>query len=395
MSSGGGAVRQLERRIGRFYLAACAAVFLIVSCSFLALQYVRATGEAESACENIARVALDEMSSRGAGEVVAFMEDEALSDGSVRIAKGDGTTLASVGDRAPWDIAVQLQGTSSDGTPFSVEASYHRPLPVSPEDGALFAVTAVLAAAFALATRGPLVRSATGPVSEALAQQRDFVAAASHELKSPLSVIALDLGAMAAASEDAERVARLAGEGMAECGRTASLVEDLLALATGDAAGWTLSRARCDASDVFIEAFEQIEGKAASSGTSVEPSLPEDGRALAVDADKAKLVQALRAVLENALDFAPRGTAVGFSLADRSGQAVFAVSDKGPGILDEHKERIFERFFQADPSRTERAHHGLGLSIAREIAEAHGGTLRALDNPGGGALLELAIPLAR
>ena len=86
---------------------------------------------------------------------------------------------------------------------------------------------------------------------------------------------------------------------------------------------------------------------------------------------------------------------MGFSLADRSGQAVFAVSDKGPGILDEHKERIFERFFQADPSRTERAHHGLGLSIAREIAEAHGGTLRALDNPGGGALLELAIPLAR
>ncbi|RDB64305.1 hypothetical protein C1878_00085 [Gordonibacter sp. 28C] len=391
----GGAVRDLERRIGRLYLAACAVVFLITACSFLVIQHARALGEAEAACANIARLALTEMSSGGTDAVLSLMEGDGMAECSVRIVKSDGTVLVSVGESRPWDVVVGIQGTSADGTPLSAEVSYRRPAAVSAGDAALFAAAAAVAAAFAFATRGPLVRRATGPVDEALARQREFIAAASHELKSPLSVITLDLEAISTSPANPGRVAELAREGMAECRRTADLVEDLLALAAGDAAGWTLNRVRCDAAAIFVDAFEQIESKAAAAGTAVTPSLPEEEREIVVDADPAKVAQALRAVLENALDHAPKGTPVGFSLIARPGQAAFSVSDEGAGVPDELKERIFERFYRADPSRGSRAHHGLGLSIAREIAEAHGGSLRALDNPGGGAVFELTIPLAR
>ena len=391
----GGAGARLSARIGRMYLAACAAVLLIASISFFAIQHYRALSEAEAAGANLARVACDEIFRNGIEAGVSYFQDGGLDDCTLRVSADDGTVLASVGERRADDVTAGLWGKTQEGLPLYVEVGYRRP-PVITSDGALLVAAAVAAAmAFAFLTRKPLVRRAIEPAEIALAHQRDFVAAASHELKSPLSVVALDLEAISAASNDADRVLQLSEEGLRECKRLSDLIEDLLALAAGDAEGWRLERSRCDAVDILIDAYEQMEGKAESLGIEIKLKLPPESDAFPVEADSSRVSQALRALLENALDYSPQNGSVELALSAEQGSAVFQVSDKGPGVPDDLKARVFDRFYRASAARDSRTHHGLGLSVAKEIAEAHGGLIRILDNPGGGATFALSIPLSK
>lgn len=388
-----GTAKRLGVRIGRMYVAACAAVLLIASASFFAIQHSRAVSEAEAASSNLARVACDEIFRNGIDAGVSYFQGSGLGDCSLRILSSDGIVLAAVGERREGDVTAGLQGETREGLPLYVEVGYRRP-PVVTANGALLVVAAGAAAmAFAFLTRRPLVRRAVEPAESALARQRDFVAAASHELKSPLSVVALDLEAISAEPGDAGRVLQLSEEGLRECKRLSGLIEDLLALASGDAEGWRLERSRCDAVDILIDAYEQMEAKAESLGIEIELKLPPEGDAFPVDADSSRVSQALRAILENALDYSPRNGSVGLGLSAEQGNAVFRVSDKGPGVPDDLKARIFERFYRASAARDSRTHHGLGLSVAKEIAEAHGGSIEVLDNLGGGATFALSIPL--
>ena len=79
-------------------------------------------------------------------------------------------------------------------------------------------------------------------------------------------------------------------------------------------------------------------------------------------------------------------------LEQRNGQTIFQVCDNGPGIPDEQKDRIFDRFFRGERSRNQSGHFGLGLSIASEIIQAHGGSIRVEDAPGGGAMFIFSLP---
>ena len=391
----GGAVRALGSRIGRLYLAACAVVYLIASGSFLVVQHARAVAEAEAACANLSRVVLDEIGRSGCAAAGVMFERKAMRDATLRVTSSGGVTLASEGDRLESDLTAGAWGEAgADGLVY-VEVGYRRPALAEPGDLLMIAAGGILAGAFALLTRGPLVRSATAPVEGSIVRQREFIAAASHELKSPLSVVMLDLEAIRASNGDAGRVELLTKEGARECSRMAGLVEDLLALASGDTEGWELRLVRCDAAEIILDAYEQMEDKAASMGRPIEVSLPAGDDEATVLADPARAAQALRALIENALEYAPEGTPVGVALSVSRGQAVLSVSDRGPGVPDDLKERIFDRFYRADPAGSDRDHHGLGLAIAREIAEGHGGSLKVRDNTGGGAVFELSLPLAR
>jgi len=104
------------------------------------------------------------------------------------------------------------------------------------------------------------------------------------------------------------------------------------------------------------------------------------------------LPQLLGNVLDNALSFSPPGGAVKVELAREEGFARVRVDDQGPGIPEAHRERIFDRFFSWRPSEGKEGHSGLGLAIARAIAEGYGGSIRAGERPGGGARLEVRLP---
>jgi signal transduction histidine kinase len=106
--------------------------------------------------------------------------------------------------------------------------------------------------------------------------------------------------------------------------------------------------------------------------------------------DRHRIVQLLSNLVANALKFTPQGGQVTLSAAAESGAVVISIADTGPGIPLHERGHVFDRFWQGAHARD--AGVGLGLSIARGIAEAHGGTLPAEDNPGGGALFRLRLP---
>ena len=224
---------------------------------------------------------------------------------------------------------------------------------------------------------------------EALERQRRFAADASHELRTPLTAISgharmLDEWAL---DEDPKRARRSVGEIRREAGRMRNLVESLLALTRGDE-GAGLEVGRHDLAAVAEEAAQSARD-AANGKVSVEFVHPE--RAVETTFDRARVLQAATILLDNAVKYTPRGGSIAVSVREEDGRAAIEVSDTGSGIPEDELPLIFERFHRADPSRADGG-AGLGLAIARQIAESHGGEVRAKSTPGKGSTFTLLIP---
>ena len=245
---------------------------------------------------------------------------------------------------------------------------------------------ALLAAAGAL-----LARIALKPTGEALRRQNEFVAAASHELRSPLTVIKSSLQA---AADEPTRQDRLLAIARAETDRMQRLTEELLFLAGQDAHGLTPRPETLEPDTLLLEFWEAWQAPARQSGHPLTLNLPDDPLP-ALRADRQRLEQLLGILLHNALDYTPAGGGIELT-ACRRGKAVrFSVRDHGPGVPDRDKGRIFRRFARGESSRTGKEHFGLGLSIARQIALLHKGKLWVEDAPGGGAVFYLELPVDR
>ncbi|MDL2253582.1 HAMP domain-containing histidine kinase [Ruminococcaceae bacterium OttesenSCG-928-I18] len=231
------------------------------------------------------------------------------------------------------------------------------------------------------------------PTEEGLQRQADFVAAASHELRSPLSVVRSSLSAESAAKSEAEaRKYHRAAED--EAARMSRLVDDLLLLAGGDAGSWKLQREEVDLDTVLIETTERFRPLAAKQQVTLALLLP-DETLPRLKGDRDRLCQVMAVLLDNALQYAPERSEVKVEAKREKQQVVIEVADEGPGVPDEIKDRIFERFFRADDSRTDKKHFGLGLSVAREMVQLHKGSLEVRDNPQGGALFVVKLPFKR
>lgn len=234
----------------------------------------------------------------------------------------------------------------------------------------------------------PLVRGILEPVDQAWQRQRDFTAAAAHELKAPLAVIQ---ASAEAAEEDPERLGEELERIGAECHRMARLTEGLLELASSDAGGRTLRLEEVDVDSLMIETWESVRPLAAKAGLVLTLSLSEDTYP-SLTADRERLGQVLRILLDNAISYSPPGTEIDFSAVKVPRGLAINVADHGPGIPEKERSRVTERFYRCDPSRTEKNHFGLGLSIAWEIVKQHGFTLTFAETPGGGCTAQVKIP---
>jgi signal transduction histidine kinase len=218
-----------------------------------------------------------------------------------------------------------------------------------------------------------------------LERQHLFLLDASHELGTPITV-ALGHAELIEQADD-EQVAEDARVVVGELGRLRRLAGRLLLLASAPEPGF-LDLAPVPADSVIMDALERW-GHAPrywQVGEPTEASIP---------ADRDRLAAALDALLENAIAHTDKGDRIELSARIQHGQAIFTVADSGCGIPEADLDRIFARFARASPHRSRQSGgFGLGLPIARAIAEAHHGTVRVRSSPGHGSTFELLIPAA-
>lgn len=222
--------------------------------------------------------------------------------------------------------------------------------------------------------------------------QRQFVADASHELRTPLTIMRgqLDVLATGLDGEDGvteiRRVQRLL---QAELARVTRLVDDLLLLAQSDRADF-LRPERIELDELVTEIWDGL-SLTATRDFQIAALTP-----VAVVADPDRLAQALRNLARNAIAHTrePDGI-VRIELAVTDELVHLTVSDDGPGIPPQARERVFERFYRTDPARSRaEGGAGLGLAIVRAIVEAHQGTIRVTQSELGGARFEVELPRA-
>lgn len=225
-----------------------------------------------------------------------------------------------------------------------------------------------------------------GRLEKLFQQQQRLVADVSHELRTPLTTLRgnIDLfkrGYRSLSKEDLDdMLATMEGETM----RMSRLVSDLLLLSKADA-GVQLDRQIVELDTVLLDVYRQ--GSLMAEGVKV--TLGHEDRA-AVLGDRDRLHQLLLNLTDNAIKYTPAGGEVCLSLYNREGWVQVSVSDTGVGIAKEELPHIFERFYRSDRARqSERGGAGLGLSIAKWIAEAHGGHLTVESAPGTGSTFTL------
>ena len=232
-------------------------------------------------------------------------------------------------------------------------------------------------------------------------RQNEFIAAASHELRSPLAVIESSVTAIAAAEENSaaprsaeclEKQTQYLKNIRAECSRMAALVGDMLLLASTDAGSWSVKRETVDMDTLLIETYELYEPVCRSSGIRLFLDLPEDTLPH-ITGDSFRLKQLLTILLDNAVSYTPEDRGITISAAVNGKELTISVADQGCGIPPEARAHIFDRFYRGDSSRTDKRHFGLGLSIAKELAVLHGGRISVGETEGGGATFWIKLPV--
>jgi two-component system OmpR family sensor kinase len=216
---------------------------------------------------------------------------------------------------------------------------------------------------------------------------RRFVADASHELRTPLAAVRAyaELFKRGAADRPRDLDRAMTGIGR-ESERMSALVEDLLLLARLDE-GRPLER-----EPVELDVLALV---AAETARAVDPTHPIElaVEPVAVYGDRVRLRQVVDNLLGNARSHTPAGTHVRVRVASDDGHALIEVADEGPGMTAEQAERVFERFYRADPSRARASGGvGLGLSIVSAVTDAHGGDVRVESEPGRGTTFSVRLP---
>jgi signal transduction histidine kinase len=224
-------------------------------------------------------------------------------------------------------------------------------------------------------------------IEAAFATQRRFVADASHELRSPLSNLRATIEVALRhprSATDYEETLRIA---LGEIERLARLVQGILTLSRAEGGRPALQRRSVDLTDVAARALAAHAARAASREIGLQLDA---GPPVCVDGDADRLREVVDNLLDNALRVAPKGSAVRVSVKRDDTRGILEVEDEGPGLTDDEQALVFEPFARGAAAAGEGA--GLGLAIARRVAEAHGGRLGVRSTPGAGATFRLELP---
>jgi two-component system phosphate regulon sensor histidine kinase PhoR len=224
--------------------------------------------------------------------------------------------------------------------------------------------------------------------------RRDFVANVSHELRTPLTAIRGYVEALTDGGATPDESRRFLEIITRHTERMERLVKDLLRLARLDAGQETLeviaSETRTLIENVITDVLPAADQRSQEFEVTIAPG------AEAVRVDPAKLHDALRNLVANAITYAPERTTIRIEAAPAGGAVAITVSDEGPGIPDHDLSRVFERFYRVDKSRArDPGGTGLGLAIVKHLVELHGGSVVAENGANNGARFTMTVPVAR
>ena len=224
--------------------------------------------------------------------------------------------------------------------------------------------------------------------------RRDFVANVSHELRTPLTAVRGYVEALMEEPIEPAQRRKFLEVIDRHTGRMERLVRDLLRLARLDAQQETADILSVDVATLFRSASTDLSERIERQKLLVDITVAPD--AASIDADPTKMHDALRNLIENAVNYSDEGGRIELAVRADGDRALLSVADRGPGIPEADLGRVFERFYRVDKSRTrDPGGTGLGLSIVRHLVELHGGKVSAANRPEGGAIFTIALPHRR
>lgn len=226
------------------------------------------------------------------------------------------------------------------------------------------------------------------PLETGLKRQTEFIAAASHELRAPLTVIRAGIHSISIDETKAKQflpAIEKEGEWMA------ILIDDMLQLALADAKTWTLHKEVLAPDTLLISAYDSLAELCRKKNQPFELKLQEEIPPFFVD--RQRIEQIIMILIDNASSYSPAGSTITIIVRSDQNHIFIEVVDHGCGIEEEDKKRIFERFYRSDKSRNKKGHYGLGLSIAMELVKMHQGKLIVKDTVGGGSTFVLELPI--
>ena len=214
------------------------------------------------------------------------------------------------------------------------------------------------------------------------------MADASHELRTPISILrtAADVTLSRPVRDEAEYREALSAVSQ-QASRLTRLVDDMLVLARADGGGYPVVVAPVNLTTLVSECVRELRPPADDNAITVRTSL----EAVTLQGDDTLLRRMFSNLFGNALKYTPRGGSIDVSLTKADGEVVLRVADTGPGIPAEDRERVFERFVRLDPARGAGG-AGLGLAIARWVAEAHSGRLQVVSGGSSGSVFAVSFP---
>ncbi len=236
-----------------------------------------------------------------------------------------------------------------------------------------------------------LIGKAVRPTEAAMQSQRNFIAAVSHECKTPLATILSSAEMISAQTDLPEASKRQLSIIDSEVSRMSRMVQDLLLLSSLDAGNWSLQLEEINVDTLLINLYTKFEPLCAGKQISLQLDMTEETYPT-LYSDMGRLNQILSIFLDNAVSYSPASSEIVLGAAVDKGLLLLTIKDHGCGIPDEEKPYVFDRFYRCDKSRTQKEHFGLGLSIAKELIDKLGGKISLSDTEGGGCTFRLALP---
>ena len=314
-------------------------------------------------------------------QILGAMDEAVLLVDGERVVYANAAASELLGAKTDQFVTPQLRQTG-DQTPTSLEFTVHHPV-----SRAIRATVATLPDARTL-----IVAQDVTDAKRIDAIRRDFVANASHEMKTPVAgILAAAETLHDAIREDPAEAERFAANLAKEARRLSNLIQDLLDLARLDQVPAEARVTRM--SELVRRVVDEAGDDAREKHLDLESHIAADVEVAGRPGDLELLT---RNLLDNAIRYTPEGGSVAVDLLQEDGNATLSVRDSGIGIPAKDLPRIFERFYRVDKARArETGGTGLGLSIVRHIAESHGGTVTAESELGRGSMFTVSLPARR